>query len=178
MHLEDAIDVVNYSKFEPEKFYFSQISGSMTIADTSNFIVKTIDLKSPERTIPSEKGSFTVYMCINGKALLKMNDGSTCTLETSETVMIPASMDDFMLVPEEEGTLLLEIYMPQLADEPDYYLNYDEPEDEAHGLYKDTSYEGYDENDDEEEDCGCHGHGHGDHHHCHGHHHGESFFKN
>ena len=187
MHLEDAIDTIDYSKFDKDKYYFQQVSGNTTIVDTSNFIVRHIELKQPERVIPSLKGSFAVYLCLSGKAALKMNDGTVYTVSANETLLIPASLEDFMLSPEQEGTLLLEVSMPQLTEEPDMYLNYDEPEDEAHGSYKDLSYEEEEEEDDDcndgcgddcgcnNDDCGCHG----GHCHRHGHSHpGESFFKN
>ncbi|MBO5699902.1 MAG: class I mannose-6-phosphate isomerase [Bacteroidales bacterium] len=199
MDLEDAIDVIDYSKFDAEKYYFKQVSGSKTIVDTHNFIVKTLELGSPCRIVPSLAGSFTVYMCINGSASFKMNDGTECTLTKGETLLIPASMEDFLLSPTQEGTILLEASMPQLTDGPDLYLNYDEPEDEAHGSYKDSSYdeEDFDDDDCECDDecddnctCSCHNHQHNHSHHhncdCHnhgcdctdeGHHPGESFFR-
>lgn len=175
--LEDAIDVIDYSKFEKENFYFSQVGGNTTIADTSNFIVKTVELQKSVSVVPSLHGSFTVYMCIEGKATLKMNDNSSYMISKGETILVPASMDDFTLVPVNGTALLLEITMPQLAEEPDTYLNYDEPEDEAHGSYKDSvseiscDGETFDDEDDEDDDhdCGC-----GHHHHdcsCGGHHH-------
>ena len=185
MHLEDAIDIIDYSKFDKEKYYFRQVTGNTTIVDTSNFIVKHMELEKPERIIPSLKGSFSVYMCLKGQAELQMNDGTIYSISANETMLIPASLEDFMLVPIEKGTLLLEVYMPQLEEDQDMYLNYDEPEDEAHGSYKDSSYED-DEDDCHNEcrdDCDCHtGHHHchnHDHDHDHGHSHpGESFFKN
>ncbi|MBR5183596.1 MAG: class I mannose-6-phosphate isomerase [Bacteroidales bacterium] len=172
--LEDAIDVIDYSKFEKENFYFSQVGGNTTIADTTNFIVKTVELQKPVSVVPSLAGSFTVYMCIEGEAALKMNDNSSYMVSKGETILVPASMDDFTLVPVNGTALLLEITMPQLTDEPDTYLNYDEPEDEAHGSYKDSvseiscdgeTFDDDDEDEDEEHghNCGC---GHHHHHDC------------
>lgn len=185
MDLEDAIDVIDYSKFDTEKHFFRQVTGNTVIADTGHFIAGTIDLKEPQNVVPSPTGSFIVYMCLQGKAHILAKDGTTYHMEKGETLFIPASMEDFMLVPDEGNPQLLQIYMPQLTDGPDLYLNYDEPEDEAHGSYKESAYE-------EEEDgcscghdddgCGC-GHEEHDgcscgHHHHEGHSHpGESFFK-
>ena len=104
-----------------------------------------------------------VYMCIEGKAELKMNDGNGYTIEKGETILVPSSMEDFLLIPQQEGTLLLETHMPQLEDEPDLYLNYDEPEDEEHGSYKDSA---------DEDECSCGEHHHSDEHGHHHHHHG------
>ena len=64
--------------------------------------------------------------------------------------------------------------MPQLFDDPDLYLNYDEPEDEAHGSYKETCEDVWDDEEgddcDCDDDCDC-GHDHS------GNHPGESFFR-
>ena len=194
MDLEDAIDVIDYSKFEADKFYFSNVTGSCAIADTSNFIVKKVDLKEAQKIVPSLKGSFTVYTCVEGEAAIKTNDGTLYTLKCGETIFIPAAMEDFQLIPVEGNPQVLESYMPQLADTPDLYLNYDEPEDEAHGSYKDTVPAEDDDDDDchcgcgDDDDCHCGcGDDHGHHHHsndcdcgCHGHyysHPGETFFK-
>lgn len=198
--LEDAIDVIDYSEFDKDKYYFQQVTGNTVIADTSRFIVSTMELKAPETVVPSLTGSFIVYMCISGNAVIKMNDGTTCPIGKGETVFIPASMEDFQLVPCGDDVQLLQVHMPQLTDGPDLYLNYDEPEDEAHGSYKDTAYDeddGYVAGEHDGCSCGCHGeHHHGGHGHseecgCGGHHHGhdcgcgdnghthpgESFFK-
>ena len=152
MHLEDAIDVIDYSKFEKEKYYFQQVTGSQVIVDTSNFIVKKIELKEPERVVPSLNGSFLVYVCMEGKAAIKLSDGTSYLLSKGETIFIPASMEDFVLAPLEGTPDILEVRMPQIADEPDSYLNYDEPEDEAHGSYKEASYSDEEIEDDQEDD--------------------------
>lgn len=163
MDLEDAIDVIDYSKFEKEKYCFSQITQTQTIVDTGKFIVKSINLEKPERVIPSLGGSFIVYLCLQGEAALKMNDGTKYTITKGETIFVPASMEDFLLEPGTPDTLLLEARMPQLTDEPDLYLNYDEPEDEEHGSYKDSV---------DEDECDCEEHHHHDGHDHHHHHHG------
>ena len=104
-------------------------------------------------------------MCIQGNATIKLNDNTTYPITKGETIFIPASMEDFVIVPGEGNPQLLQISMPQLTDGPDLYLNYDEPEDEAHGSYKDIIADDadYDDDDCEDDDCGC---GHGDGHHC------------
>ena len=178
--LEDAIDVIDYSKFEEDKYYFKEVTGNTTVVDTSKYIVKTIDLAQQIRVIPSELGSFIVYMCIQGSAAIRLNDNTTYQISKGETIFIPASMEDFAIVPVEGNPQLLQISMPQLTDGPDLYLNYDEPEDEAHGSYKDVIVdEDYNDDDDfdEEDDhhhCGCDAHSHDHHCGCNGHSHGHS----
>lgn len=179
--LEDAIDVIDYSKFEEDKYYFKEVTGNTTVVDTSKYIVKTIDLAQQIRVIPSELGSFIVYMCIQGSAAIRLNDNTTYQISKGETIFIPASMEDFAIVPVEGNPQLLQISMPQLTDGPDLYLNYDEPEDEAHGSYKDiiaddADYddEDFDDEEDDHHHCGCDTHSHDHHCGCNGHSHGHS----
>lgn len=106
-------------------------------------------------------------MC-GGEALIFMNDGTRYPIALGETILIPASMEDFKLAPVNGSAKLLVSYMPQLTDGPDLYLNYDEPEDEAHGSYQDRYNAEGDDDMEEDDDCGCghdHGHSH-DHGHC------------
>ena len=151
------------------------------MANTANFVVETMELEKPVTVEPSLKGSFTVYTCVEGEALIFMNDGTQYPIALGETILIPASMEDFKLAPVNGSAKLLVSYMPQLTDGPDLYLNYDEPEDEAHGSYQDRYNAEGDDDMEEDDDCGCghdHGHDHGyshDHGHCGcGHDHGHS----
>ncbi|MBR2437678.1 MAG: class I mannose-6-phosphate isomerase [Bacteroidales bacterium] len=171
MDLEDAIDVIDYSRFDKEKFYFSNVTGNTVVANTANFVVETMELEKPVTVEPSLKGSFTVYTCVEGEALIFMNDGTQYPIALGETILIPASMEDFKLAPVNGSAKLLVSYMPQLTDGPDLYLNYDEPEDEAHGSYQDRYNAEGDDDMEEDDDCGCghdYGHDHG-HSHDHGH---------
>lgn len=155
MDLEEAIDVVNYAKYDKEKFYFEEVTGNKMLVDTSHFIIKSVELKENTRVIPALLGSFIVYICTRGEAHIKMNSGETYPVKRGETLFVPAGMEDFLLCPDTENTHLLEVYMPRL-EESDEYLNYDEEEDEAHGSYKDTN--------EPEHPCSEHCH----HHHEHG----------
>lgn len=125
MDLEDAIDVVNYAKYDKEKYYFEQVTGSKTLIDTSRFVIKAVELTESTRVVPGILNSFMIYLCTRGAARLKMNTGELFELKKGETLFIPAGMEDFLLMPQQPDTHLLEIHMPQLQ-EVDSYLNYEE----------------------------------------------------
>ena len=124
MHLQDAIDIIDYNLYTPDKYYFKNISGNQIIVDTKHFIIKHKEVTASERVFPSLANSFTAYVCTTGKALIRMNDNTQYTIERGETVLIPASMEDFTLLPLAENTTLLEVTMPQLTEDEDNYLNY------------------------------------------------------
>jgi hypothetical protein len=44
-------------------------------------------------------------------------------LQQGESLLVPASLDDFIIAPKAVGTSLLETYIRQIEEEPDNYLN-------------------------------------------------------
>ncbi len=120
MDLEEAIDIVNYSAYDKEKYYFEQVKGNKTLVDSSRFIIKSAELTRNIRVIPSIFNSFIIYICTNGEAHIKMNSGETCGIKRGETIFIPAAMEDFLLCPDKENTHLLEVYMPTLQENDNY----------------------------------------------------------
>ncbi|MEG0517870.1 MAG: type I phosphomannose isomerase catalytic subunit [Bacteroidales bacterium] len=152
MDLEEAIDIIDYTKYNSERYYFPQVTGSKTIVDSSHFIIKTFDITENIRIVPNILNSFIIYICTRGEAHIKMNDGTLYPIKRGETIYIPSGMEDFLLVPDKGNPHLLEVYMPQLEEDPDSYLDQD-AEDEYHHHH-------------DNEACSCHGHAH-DHNHEH-----------
>ena len=192
MEVAEAIDVVDYDPFDMEKCYFRKISGSLTIADTADFIVK-MNMLSPDgkdevlALNPEEAGSFIALLCLKGVAVVKGADGVGYNFGAGEFILLPANLNEVTVVAlnEDSGsageeTLIVQAYMPKLSDSEDAYMNYYEVESgypTGSGLDSDEDYED-DEEDHEcgcgEDDCSC---GCGDHHHHHHHHPSERFFR-
>lgn len=163
MEIAEAIDIIDYSPLVKEQVYFTKVTENKTIADTSHFIVKSMDLTEEIRVFPSLINSFVIYICTRGNAHIKTNDNQNYSLLAGEMILIPESMEDFLLVPDKGNPHLLEVYMPQLQErESDDYLNYDEQEEDAQD-------ELTDEEECHEHECEC-GHSH-EHRHVHTPHH-------
>lgn len=141
MHLEDAIDVVDYKRYNPLLHYsnilvaFNDIhtssyneNKSIDISNTEYFIVNAIELSSAKRIYPSQIGSFILYTAIEGDTEIVTNDKNIIKLQRGRSVMIPASMEDFIIRPAEGNnndnckSVVMEIYMPQPQEEEDDYL--------------------------------------------------------
>lgn len=145
MEIAEAIDVVDYTPSDEKNWLVSDIVDNTTIANTSAFIVKYINLENPVDKKSDE--SLIVYLCLNGKAHIETN-GSVYELNKGEMILVPAGMENFTLANDCKNTGILEIYLPKVSDlDEDLYMNYyeDESNDEC-------------ECDDDECDCG--------HHHC------------
>lgn len=106
LHLDLALDAINYRVTPTQKSYARQRNTSNEMVDcpyfTTNFL--PLDGKMP---VNKNGESFTVYMCVDGHFELEY-DGQTYAYITGDTVLIPAEMSNYEL----SGTAsLLEIYI-------------------------------------------------------------------
>lgn len=133
MHLQEAIDIIDYKKYDDEKYHFKNITSSTAIVNTKYFIIKSILLSESLKKNHSTANSFTVYICIEGEAEIATANHIKETIGKGDTIIIPAGMDDYTLSPSRPNTLLIEVYMPQLEEDKDEYLNYPIDNDAEHG---------------------------------------------
>ena len=150
MHLEDAIDIIDYKRYNPLLHYSNTLialddihtsskkdNKTVVVSNTEYFMVNAIELNSAKRIYPSQMGSFIVYVAVEGSMEIVTNDRKVLRLERGRSAMIPASMEDFIIRPaagnfadisRSSGSILhgknvvLEIYMPQPQEEEDDYL--------------------------------------------------------
>lgn len=150
MHLEDAIDIIDYKRYNPLLHYSNTLialddihtsskkdNKTVVVSNTEYFMVNAIELNSAKRIYPSQMGSFIVYVAVEGSMEIVTNDRKVLRLERGRSAMIPASMEDFIIRPaagnfadisKSSGSILhgknvvLEIYMPQPQEEEDDYL--------------------------------------------------------
>lgn len=114
------------------------------LVESPQFNVTKINLKDPLHIYTEQFGSFIIYMCPEGEASIqvpvKNPDGTEAMdnyiIRTGETILIPAQMGDFYLVPRDRDTVLLEA-VTRPVDEVDGYID---PETDA--FLEDEDYEG------------------------------------
>ena len=147
MHLEEAIDCIDYHRYDFEKFFKRAGGESGPLADTPHFSVSRLRLDGTYHIYPEHFKSCIVYICVEGCAELRWGEEQSerVTLPRGGTVLVPASMDDFFIAPLEKGTTLLEASIPESDAEEDGYID-----------------------DEDGSGCGCghergHGHGHSGH---------------
>ncbi len=138
MHLEEAIDCINYKKFDEKECFESEVLGNKMIADNKHFTVNNIDLKDTYHIYTDNFNSFIIYICTSGVANIQVSDTNGTDyykIKKGETILIPASLDDFFISPEAGGTSLLEVYIRNEEEEDDEYIDSnvpEEPEEECH----------------------------------------------
>ena len=153
MHLDEAIDVINYKAFDPAIYRKGPLWGEesqeedhmiQNLVECPQFNVSKIKLTDPLHIYTEKFESFIVYICLEGAASIQVpsvKENGEAYMENyefkkGETIMVPADMPDFFLVPRDTETLLLEA-VTRPAEEVDGYID---PETEA--FLEGEDYEG------------------------------------
>lgn len=161
LHLEEAIDIIDYRKFDDSLFrkgplwekechchddecHCHEDKVAETLAERPEFCATKINLTDPLHIYTEQFESFIVYICVEGAASIQVpskNDRGEDCMENyefakGETILVPAEMPDFFLVPRDRSTVLLEaVCRPE--EGPDAYID---PETDA--FLEGEDYEG------------------------------------
>ena len=161
MHVEEAIDVINYNAFDPTIYRKGPLWGEesqeedhmiQNLVECPQFSVSKVRLTDPLHIYTEQFESFIVYICLEGAVSIQVpstnEKGEACMenyeFKKGETILVPADMPDFFLVPRDRDTILLEaVTRPEEA--LDTYID---PDTEA--FLEGEDYEGLeDETDDD-----------------------------
>lgn len=95
LHVDLAIDAINYNKIQAEIQYNKLENISNQVIDckyfTTNFIPLNGNLK-----LKKQENSFKVFMCVEGAFEIKLR-GEIFSYKKGNTILIPAQMDDYEL---------------------------------------------------------------------------------
>jgi mannose-6-phosphate isomerase len=106
LHVDLALDAINYNKVETQKKYTSEVNNSNVVVDCPYFTTNFIPLENKLEVSKSGE-SFTVYMCTEGDFDIEY-DGFKYEYKKGDTVMIPAEINSFILSGKAS---ILEIYI-------------------------------------------------------------------
>lgn len=106
LHIDLALDAINYDVVEAERNYEKKENTSNEIATCQYFTTNFIPLEGTIEVF-SNKQSFKVYMCVDGEFELSLND-TFYHYKTGDTILIPAQTDNFILSGKAS---ILEIYI-------------------------------------------------------------------
>ena len=106
LHVDLALDAINYNKVETKKEYTKNINQSNEIVNCPYFTTNFIPLDG-EISVSKSGKTFTVYICTEGTFELEYNN-SKFQYKKGDTVLIPAAMNAFIL---NGKASILEIYI-------------------------------------------------------------------
>jgi len=110
LHTELALDVINFSASEHPKTAYKESLNEITPLVTCDYF--TTNIIKFDAAVTRNYGtidSFVVYMCLEGSLIIESNNEKT-VVNKGDTVLIPASINEVGLIPENEATLL-EVYI-------------------------------------------------------------------
>ena len=139
IHLEEAIDLIDYrpydmANYNPHHHHGHSHEGQTveTLVESDQFTVSKLNLTDPLHIYTEKFGSFIIYVCVEGSASVQVpstKENGEAYMENyefkmGETIMIPADMPDFFLVPRDRSTVLLEA-VTRIKEEFDAYIDPD-----------------------------------------------------
>ena len=95
LHVDLALDAINYNKIETHKKYDSIQNLSNSIVDCPYFTTNFLPLKGIF-SVNKTGNTFTVYMCVEGNFEIEY-EGEKFQYKKGDTILIPAAMKTFTL---------------------------------------------------------------------------------
>lgn len=106
LHVDLALDAINYNKVDTQKKYDSKVNTSNTVVDCPYFTTNFLPLEN-KLEVAKNGETFTVYMCIDGDFEIEY-DGFKQAYKKGDTVLVPAAINAFNLTGKAS---ILEIYI-------------------------------------------------------------------
>ncbi|MCK4698853.1 MAG: class I mannose-6-phosphate isomerase [Bacteroidales bacterium] len=111
LHTELALDAIDFSTYDNYKTPYNKTKNqSVSIADCKYFHTNILDFSKPIEKDYSLIDSFIIIMCLKGSLLIHNRDNKE-RVNTGETVLIPASLDNVIFEPAGESQIL-EVFIP------------------------------------------------------------------
>lgn len=111
LHVNLALDAIDYSYFSSYKTpYDKETNTANKIVNSPFFTTNYLPINQELKRSFFIEDTFVIYMAISGNFLIKYGDFTEEVLH-GETVLIPAEISDFSLVPQNNIVEILEIYI-------------------------------------------------------------------
>ena len=118
--LVEALDFIDFKAYKQEA-----PAPDGKLVKSPEFTLTKLDLKDPVHIVAGSDGGFAVYTCISGEAFVQVpapGGMDSTVLASGETVLVPAEVEDFYLVPRRSGTVLVEVLVER-EEEADAYID-------------------------------------------------------
>ena len=167
MHLEEAIDMIDYRPYDQSLYKKGPLWGESCSCEPSavdilhespQFNVTKLNLTDPLHIYTEKFESFIIYVCAEGAASVQIpstKENGEAFMENyefaaGETILVPADMPDFYLVPRDRSTVILEV-VSRPAEELDDYID---PDTDA--FLENEDYEGLEDGAFDDDDEAAH----------------------
>ena len=122
LHLEEAFDLIDFKAYRmPRPSKGNPEAVMEKLAVTPQFTVNEIRLRDAVR-VTDQGGSFRLYACVRGAGAVEVDGMDRLRFKEGDAVLVPAELKDFVLVPTDRDTLVLEALL-EPRHEPDAYID-------------------------------------------------------
>lgn len=111
LHTELAVDAIDYNYYDDYRTRYNAIPNKENIiVNCPYFTTNLIPLTNKLNKDIYALDSFVIYMCVEGTVSIEYHNGKSEIIKKGETVLIPAALREYNLVPTEKSKLL-EVYI-------------------------------------------------------------------
>ena len=111
LHTELALEAIDYSYFSSYKTEYQKLENAPNkVVNSKYFSVNYLKLTNVLHRDFNEYDTFVVYMAIGGNFTISYNNEDV-KVALGETVLIPAEIPQFKIIPESNETEILEVYI-------------------------------------------------------------------
>jgi mannose-6-phosphate isomerase len=123
LHTDLALDAITYGEVKEVKTtYSAKRNSSVELVTCEYFVTRLLELDQAIRREVSQLESFIIYICVEGECDLKWDEACE-HLNKGETLLVPAFMEEFELIPGKGFCRLLEIHYPTTGESARYVGN-------------------------------------------------------
>lgn len=112
LHTEWALDAIDFTYHKDYKTHYTPVRNKTAeVVTCPYFTTNVIEFDSPVTKDISHIDSFVVYICVEGDFEITWEEGRE-SISKGDTVLIPASFEEYQLVPSGKGARVLEVHVP------------------------------------------------------------------
>lgn len=120
MDLEEALDIIDYSRYDVETNRISRIKAGASIFSNEHFTVSGQIVDKAETVDTEAAGGFIIYICVEGSASICDAAGAQFKIEKGESILIPSSAEGWELRPSGAKAVLMKVTMGEMEEKDDY----------------------------------------------------------
>jgi len=112
LHLDLSLDVMDYSKVQNPRVNYTPVQNEpVELVSCKYFTTNMLSLSVEVERDYFEFDSFVILVCTEGKCTVGQRDGEKVTINTGETVLLPAALHTVVFKPVGGAVKLLEVYI-------------------------------------------------------------------
>jgi len=112
LHTELALDAIDFSATSEAGTHYEVVKNTpVNLVTCDYFITNLLELDQSVRKEISHLDSFVIYICVEGSCAIKWPGGTEFIMK-GETILVPASLEEYELQPGVGNCRLLEVYYP------------------------------------------------------------------